>query len=276
MSEEIHNAALVIPRSLLIGLMLNGTLGLAMLVSILYFMGDIQQALAENPLYPFMSIIKYTTRSTSGAAAVAALIIFMGFTTTTGVLASASRVYWAFARDRGIPAWKWFRRVNPKTGIPLNSVIVTAFIAVILSLVNIGSAAAFTGAVSISISGLYGSYLIVSSLLLYRRLTGGISPYQSLDESDDVVTDTQLGPKWGPWKVPGVLGAANNAFTCAFLIYVLFFCFWPSYKDVTPQNMNWTVLVTGVVLTFSVLYYLIWARHVFKGPILETTAGNSF
>ncbi|KAI1120828.1 putative GABA permease [Nemania abortiva] len=271
MSEEIHNAATVLPRSLLIGLMLNGTLGFAMLIAVLYFIGDIEQALAENPLYPFMAILKNGTNSTPGAAAISALIIIMGFSTTTGVLASTSRIYWAFSRDRGLPAWKFFKKVNPKTGIPFNAVVVTTFIAIILSLVNIGGSAAFTGAISISISGLFGSYLIASSLLLYRRLTGGISPYRPIDETD--MTDFQVGPKWGPWKLPGLLGVANNTFTCLFLVYILFFSFWPTFRDVTPQNMNWAVLVTVVVLSFSVIYYLLWARHVFKGPIRETGEG---
>jgi choline transport protein len=270
MSEEIRNAALVLPRSLLTGVTLNGTMGFAMIVAFLYYIGDIEQALAENPLYPFMAVLQHGIKSTAGAATISALIIVLSASTTTGVLAATSRIYWAFARDRGLPASRFLRKVDPKTGIPFNSVLVTAVIAVILALINIGEAAAFTGTVSISISGLFASYLIASSLLLYRRLTKGIRPHRVLEEGDNAV-DSQLGLRWGPWKLHGMFGVANNLFTCLFLIYILFFSFWPTTSAVTPQNMNWAVLVTAVVLSFSMLYYFLWARHVFKGPVIETS-----
>ncbi|KAF2963010.1 hypothetical protein GQX73_g10559 [Xylaria multiplex] len=270
MSEEIRNAALVLPRSLLTGVMLNGTLGFAMIVAFLYYIGDVEQALEENPLYPFMAVLQRGTNSTAGAATISALIIVLSASTTTGVLAAASRMYWAFARDRGLPAWRFLKKVDPKTGIPFNSVLVTTVISIILALINIGEAAAFTGTISISISGLFASYLIASSLLLYRRLTKGIRPHRILEEGDNEV-NAQLGLRWGPWKLPGMFGVVNNMFTCFFLIYILFFSFWPTNSAVTPQNMNWAVLVTVVVLSFSMLYYFLWARHVFKGPIIETS-----
>ncbi|KAJ3578905.1 hypothetical protein NPX13_g1661 [Xylaria arbuscula] len=270
MSEEIGNAAIVLPKSLLTGVMLNGTLGFAMLIAFLYYVGDIEQAAAENPLYPFMAALKQGLNSTAGAAAIVALIIFMSSSTTTGVLAAASRVYWAFARDRGLPAWEFLKKVDSKTGIPFHAVLVTAVISIILALINIGEAAAFTGTISISISGLFASYLIASSLLLYRRLTNAIRPHRVLEETDNVIS-TQLGLRWGPWRLPGAFGVANNTFTCVFLIYILFFSFWPTTRDVTPQNMNWSFLVTVVVLSFSIVYYFLWARREFKGPIIEIT-----
>ncbi|KAI1412054.1 amino acid transporter [Hypoxylon sp. FL1857] len=268
MSEEIRNAALVIPRSLLTGLMVNGCLGFAMLVGTLYYMGDVESALAENPSYPFMAIFKNVVGSTAAAAAMSAVPTVMAFSATTGILASASRIYWAFARDRGLPGWKFLKRVNSRTGVPLYAVLTTAIISVCLSLINIGGSAAFNGAISISIAGLFGSYLIAASLLLYRRVSGRIVA-PGFRSSDTLVNSTGPNLTWGPWRLHGVWGVANNLLSCIFLLYVLFFSFWPAFIEVTPQNMNWAILVSGTVVVFSVLYYLVWARTVYAGPIVE-------
>lgn len=76
---------------------------------------------------------------------------------------------------------------------------------------------------------------------------------------------------WGPWRIPGALGIANNAFACAYLTFVFFFSFWPSFKDVSPANMNWSVVVTGGIALLSTVYYLVWAKKSYHGPIVEIT-----
>lgn len=142
-----------------------------------------------------------------------------------------------------------------------------------LALVNIGSAAAFNGIISISIAGLFSSYFLVAALLLYRRCTGGIistnKPSNSSPSPPGSIRNGQPPIVWGPWRIPGALGIANNAFACLYLAFILFFSFWPSYAEVTPKTMNWSILVTGFVAVFSTLYYILWAKRTYKGPIIE-------
>lgn len=249
-------------------LVVNGTLGFAMLITTLYCMGDLDAAMAENPHYPFMAIFRNAVGSTAGATAMASIIIVMIFVASTGALASTSRVFWALSRDHALPGWAFLKKTSSRTNIPRNAVATVAVIAGILSLINIGDATAFNGVISISIAGLNGSYLVAASLLLYRRLTGGIRTSRVQD--DDEITNT-IGSRvtWGPWKIPGWYGVANNVFTCCFLIFVLFFSFWPTYRDVTAATMNWAVVVTVTVLGFSIVYYFVYARKVYKGPIIE-------
>ncbi|KAK3214168.1 hypothetical protein GRF29_28g2287373 [Pseudopithomyces chartarum] len=159
--------------------------------------------------------------------------------------------------------------VSSHTSIPVNAVAATTVIAIILSFVNIGSATAFNGVISVAIAGIFSSYLLVSSLLLYRRVTGGIISLQDLEDHPNLTNTTGKLLSWGPWCIPGALGIANNAFACAYLSFVFFFTFWPSVKDVQPANMNWSILVTGVITIFSGLYYVISARKTYTGPIIE-------
>ncbi|KJZ76459.1 hypothetical protein HIM_04188 [Hirsutella minnesotensis 3608] len=266
MSEEIRNAAVVVPRSLMTGLCINGVLGWVMIITTLYCVGDIDAALAENPLYPFMAIFRKAVGSTAGAAAMASIVIIAATSATTGSLASASRVYFAFARDRGLPGWKLLRQVNQRTNIPSYAVLTTALIAILLSLVNFGGKAAFNGVISISIAGLFGSYLFAAVLLLYRRLRGDIYP---ADPSLDLTNTVGTRLTWGPWYLKGALGTANNIFSCIYLCFILFFSFWPGDSQVNLENMNWSILVTTLVVILSTLYYLGWARKTYTGPVIE-------
>jgi choline transport protein len=268
MSEEIRNAALVIPRSLLTGLAINGALGFAMVIVVLYCLAawDLDAALAENPAYPFMAIFRHAVGSTAGAAAMSSLMVIMCFTATTGCIASTSRLYWAFARDRGLPGWRILMKTSPRTSIPLYAVLTSIVIAIILSLVNIGDATAFNGVISISIAGLFGSYLMAALLLLHRRLRGEIREPSPDDRLTNTVDSSLI---WGPWRLRGLLGIINNAFSCVYLSFIFFFSFWPANREVTPETMNWAILVFGAVVSFSVLYYMAWARRVYSGPIVE-------
>ncbi|KAK8105106.1 amino acid transporter [Apiospora kogelbergensis] len=266
MSEEIENAPVVVPRSLLSGLMLNGCLGFGMVVTALFCMGDIDAALAENPVYPYMAIFHRAVGSSSGAAAMASIILVMSFSGMTGAVASTSRVYWAFARDRGLPGWRVLKRVNRRTHIPFNSVLLTTCVAILLSLINIGNQTAFNAVMSISIAALFGSYFFASSLLLYNRLTGKIQEPLNDGSLTNTIGETIT---WGPWRLRGLLGVANNTFACIYLIYVFFFSFWPPIAQVTLENFNWAVVVFTATISFSLLYYAIWARRTYLGPIIE-------
>ena len=56
---------------------------------------------------------------------------------------------------------------------------------------------------------------------------------------------------------------------CAYSIIILFFSFWPPATPTTAATMNYSVLMTGAVLVFSVVYYFLYARKMYTGPVLE-------
>ena len=147
--------------------------------------------------------------------------------------------------------------------IPLISIIVTAIISCLISLINIGSSTAFNAIISLTIAGLYGSYLVCCFLLLWRRCTGAISlPGEGSSIHHGTLT-------WGPWRLRGWVGIAVNAFACVYMVIVIFFSFWPPFIRPDKETMNYSVVVTGAVLIFSVIYYLIRARKVYTGPVVE-------
>lgn len=82
---------------------LNGALGLASYIALLFSIGDIDAALATPTGWPFIEIFYNATRSKAGTTAMTSVLIVLIICATFGYIASASRQMWAFARDRGTP-----------------------------------------------------------------------------------------------------------------------------------------------------------------------------
>lgn len=112
MSEEIHNPSVVVPRSIVLSIMINGSLGFAMIIAVLFCMGNIDDALQTPTGFPFIQIFLQATKSVSGAAAMASIIAALAVSATVGLLASTSRMFWSFARDRGIAGWRTIETVS--------------------------------------------------------------------------------------------------------------------------------------------------------------------
>lgn len=153
--------------------------------------------------------------------------------------------------------------------MPFRTILVTLLIGMLLSLIVLGSSVAFNDIVSLSVVGLYSSYLLVCTLLLWRRLKGEIRPYSE--------TAPAIGPgrlHWGPWRVPEPIGAINNLFACVYLVFLLFWNFWPPATPVKASTMNFSLLMFGATILFSVIWWLIRARKTFTGPIQEVELGE--
>lgn len=112
MSEEIKNATSVVPRSIVYGLLMNGTIGFATLIATLFCIGDLDVISKTDFTYPFIEIYVQATRSKGGSAAMVALILVVGLGLDIGIMAAASRMLWSFARDRGVPGWRYISQVR--------------------------------------------------------------------------------------------------------------------------------------------------------------------
>ena len=267
MSEEIQNAAVVVPNAIVFSIILNGFLGFGMALSLLFCIGDIEAAFHTKTGYPFIEIFYQAVQDITGAALMTSIVVALSLCATVGIVASASRQLWAFSRDRAVPGWKQIQRVNSKSAIPILAVFLTTVLACVLALIVLGSSTAFNDIVSLSVVGLFGSYFIVAVLLLWRRLRGDIKLYPS---SGDVLTNVP-GKEltWGPWRIPGVLGIMTNSFAIVYLIIIFFFSLWPPMNHPTAATMNYSSLMFGGTMIFSVLYYFFRARYVYTGPVIQ-------
>lgn len=103
--------------------MINGAMGLAMIIAMLYGATDIDEAINSPTGYPYIEIFYQATGSKAGTAVMTSLIIVMTLSAIVGVIAATSRMFWAFARDRGLPFWSTLSKVglHPTPGRILKS-----------------------------------------------------------------------------------------------------------------------------------------------------------
>jgi len=136
-----------------------------------------------------------------------------------------------------------------KSALPLRSVIFCATITALIGLINIGSTAAFNAIVSLTIAGLFLSYLFPILLMIRKRVKG-----------------EQV--RMGPWTL-GKFGLPCNIIAACFLVISTFFSFFPPALPVTLVTMNWSCVVFGGVVIIGLVYYVLLGRNVYHGPIIE-------
>src|SRR5438128_1228718 len=112
MSEEIRNASVTVPRSILTSLLLNGVLAFGMMVVTLFSVTNIEEVEKTPTGYPFIQIFLDATKSVPASIAMASIIPITGIATQAGNMASGSRMLWAFSRDRAVPGWRFVSRVR--------------------------------------------------------------------------------------------------------------------------------------------------------------------
>lgn len=123
----------------------------------------------------------------------------------------------------------------------------TLIISSLLALINIGSRAAYNNITSLGVNALLSSYIISISCVALKRWR----KEPLLPRRFDL----------------GRYGFAINMFSVGFLILVWVMCFFPASPHPTSAEMNWSVMIYGVVVIFALVYYAIQDRKVYAGPV---------
>ena len=65
----------------------------------------------------------------------------------------------------------------------------------------------------------------------------------------------------------GRSGIWINGMAVLWLINAIIFAFFPTYPHPTPYLFNWNILIYGVVVSVSFMYFYARARKVYVGPV---------
>lgn len=245
MSEELRDAGRTLPRCMIWSTLINGSMGWVMIVTVCVCLGNVEDALSSPTGYPYMEIFYNATQSKGATTAMCSFLIFMSWASCLGCMATASRQLWAFARDGAVPFGPWLCKVVWE--IPLHTIIVTFAFVCIMSLVNLGSAAALNDVNSLGSGALLSSYLCSIGCITWRRISKSPLPDSKF----------RLGK----------FGLPMNMISLSFLLLFFVFAFFPSAPNPNAQSMNWAILIFGVVVVFSMVYYLLRARYRYVGPV---------
>ena len=91
---------------------LNTVMAFAFLVALLFCIGDVSAAVTTPTGFPIIQIYYQATRSKAGATILVCMILCSLLIALFGVVASVSRLVWAFACDKGFPFSSFFARVR--------------------------------------------------------------------------------------------------------------------------------------------------------------------
>jgi amino acid transporter len=229
--------------------LLNGGLGFAILITFLFTMGDIKSVLAPKSGFSFISAFFNATGSKSASTGLACIILVLEVCSAISILATSSRQSFAFARDKALPFSDFFAHVSPKSKIPVNAITATTVITILLSLINIGSTAAFNAIASLTVASLFMSYLLCIGCFIMRRLREERMP----------PTRFSLGK----------FGLPINILSFAYLFFAIVFSFFPTTATVEPATMNWSILVFGAVVIFAIVQYVVHGKRIYEAPVVH-------
>lgn len=241
MSEEVRSSRHAVPRAVFWTIVLNGLLVFVMVITVLFCIGPIDDLL--NSSYPLFTLLQNTTGSLGAATALTCGLLLISLSSNIGGVASVARLTWAWSRDGGLP--KYFSYIDARSRIPARALWLPVIITMLLSLINIGSSAAFGAFFALSTMAMFSSYIIAIAVMLNARLS-------------------KQGVALGEWNL-GRWGPVVNIFALVYSFWIFVFLPWPAYLPVTAVNMNYASPLWAFAILFSVTSWWVWGRRNWPG-----------
>jgi amino acid transporter len=271
LSEETHDASIGAARGVWQSIFYSAVIGWNLLLALLFAATHVD-AINEGASYGVGSSLEILNTALGTASFKAVLIISTIGQMFCGIacLTSASRMCFAFSRDRGLPGSRFLAKVNDK-GVPVHAVVTMAVAALLITLPALkGNSAgdpfpfAFFAVVSITVIGLYIAYAI--PIFLRWRMGDAFEA--------------------GPWTLGKKYKWMNLFATIWVGIITIIFCL-PFTPAAVPWNtagpdggpgkfsweaLNYAPLMVGVVLLGAWIAWMVSARKWFTGQVREVDA----
>jgi choline transport protein len=248
LAEEMPLPSRNVPLAMIGSVVMNGIMGLGFAIMLLFSLGDLDELLASPTGFPFMQLFLNITKSSAGATVLILIVSLVAVAANAAGCTSTSRTFWAFARDSAAPYSKLFARVDPKLQVPVPAIIAVTIVQMLLGLLYLGNSTAFNAVLSMAILGMYASYILP---IVYMVLHGR----RKLNRKE-----------FGPFNMGPVMGLVVNLVAIAWLVVAMMFSTFPSVQPVTPQNMNYAIVVMGGWLALGTVYFFLSGKKKYAGP----------
>lgn len=167
MCEEVQKPSVQVPKAMVATIFINTLAGLLFLVPLVFVLPDIPTLLQIPGGQPVPAIIKDAVGSPGGAFGLLVPLMVLALICGIGCTTATSRCTWAFARDGAIPGSRWWMKVNRKLDVPLNAMMLSMVVQIILALINFGSSAAFLAFSGVGVICLTASYAVPIAISLF-------------------------------------------------------------------------------------------------------------
>ncbi|KAJ5130059.1 uncharacterized protein N7515_006098 [Penicillium bovifimosum] len=253
MSEEALHAAKAVPLGIIWSASSAFILGFLVLSVIAATMNPDVSATINTQFGQPMAQIFYDTLGRKGALAFMAVLCITQFFIGLSLIVAASRQAWAFSRDGALPFSRFFRHVSKRIPFqPVRMIGGLVTVAILLGLLCLIDPAAANALFSLFVASNYLSW----GTPIFCRLT------------------------WGELFTPGEFytGRFSRIIAWVAVVYLLFgvvLSMFPTEgPSPTPSNMNYTIVINGFVWIGCMVYYFVFARHWYTGP-LTTVDGSA-
>jgi amino acid transporter len=250
MSEETRSASVTAAKGVVNSIVVSAIAGYLLIMALTFAIKNLNAVGAAGGF----AVITLLQQALGKGGAEAMLFIavmgqlFCGMSAVT----AASRMLYAFSRDRATPGWRLWSKLNARH-VPYLGVILIAFLAFLLALPAWSSQTAFVyvAITSVATIGLYIAYI----LPVYLRLRAG-------DRFDP-----------GPWS----LGRWYKVLDIVAILWVVFICILfilPTTEAAVPwssqfslKTFNYAPAAVGIVILLVGSWWFLSARNWFKGPL---------
>lgn len=191
MCEEVRDPGAQVPKAMCWALGLSWLCGFIFLIPLMFVLPPILEVISDPYGQPLPFILRSAIGNEGGAFALTIPIIILAVLCGTACTTAASRCVWAFSRDGAIPGSRWWKQVNSKLDVPLNAMLLSMAVQILLGLIYFGSAAAFnafSGSAVIFLTISYVMPIVVSLLGGRKHLSEGTWEFGMLGIFCNVVT----------------------------------------------------------------------------------------
>ena len=254
-AEETRGASIAAAKGVWRSVFWSAVIGWFVLLALLFAANDVSAV--NDAGGTSNSIVTSALAGDMWAAKMILIIVTIGqlFCGAAG-LTSASRTWYAFSRDRGMPGWLLFRRLN-RDKVPLYAVMAVSVFSLLITIPALWSTDAaptfpwaFFAITGICTVGLYIAYTIP----VYLRLRQG--------NSFEV----------GPWNLGRRYRVVNSIAIVWVIITVVVFCLpfgpagvpWFDEFDLPAFNYTPLVLVVGALVA---IWWAVSAKNKYTGPV---------
>ena len=249
LSEETHEASRSAAKGVVNSVLVSAIAGYVLVLAFTFSITNLREV-ADAGAFAAIQVLDQALSKTGAELLLAIAVggqLFCGMSAVT----SASRMLFAFSRDRAVPGSRTWSKLN-KRYVPANAVMLICFLAFVLAAPAWSGDAFFVYAAVTSVAtiGLYVAYI----LPVYLRLRAG-------DKFDP-----------GPWS----LGRWHKPINVIAIIWVCFICVlfimpvtdagvpWSGSFDY--KSMNYAPVVFLLVVGLVTLWWHASAKKWFKGP----------
>jgi amino acid transporter len=256
MSEETRKASLAAAWGMVMAVVVSVIFGFILLVAVTFAIPDLTNEDLLGAGQGIVTLIWTESTSKGWAEFMLFIVVIAQMFCTIASVTSASRMMFAFSRDRAVPGHQFWRRVSKADRVPVYTVWAICVLAFALMIPTVWNAfVGYAVGTQISVIGLYIAFILPVIL----RLKAGDS-FEA-----------------GAWS----LGRWYKLVDWAAIIWVAFIAIAfilpfastgiPGNEGFTWDFFNYTGVLVGIAFILFGGWYVLSANKWFKGPVVQGT-----